>query len=170
MKSLLCFCLTLLCSCGCMNEHIDLEEANEQVALSPEDLQNFDRLRISMIQDISKIREIHKDLQPPRKWISTNRYYLDKVNAVKYATLLTPLKNKMEDYLKISSSGDLEVVLKERVQHRYDDYNRTYTHLLVRIGGKDDPLDEYANIQQIYLDSAIVPNWRYVYFMSYTGH
>jgi len=164
------FCLS---GCQCTEDAIDMSQANREVILNSQDLQNFKRLANILVQDSSKIQKLQEKLTTHNSrafWMGTNSYYLYQLDSVKYSTLLTPLKGKWNDQLYFSQSGEIQFVLRESIQMKCDTYNDSYTHVLASFHSERPDLLAFGDIQETYIDSAIDTNWRYLYFKSHTGH
>ncbi len=159
--------------CQCSEDTIDMSQSNRRVIFTSQDLQNFQRLANVIVQDSSKIRKLQENLRPADDrsfWICTNSYYLYQLDSIKYSTLLAPLKGKCKDELYLSQSGEIQFILKKSIQMKCDTYNDSYTHVLASFHEKKPDLMVYGDIQEIYVDSVIEPNWRYLYFKSHTGY
>jgi hypothetical protein len=156
---------------GC--DSFDVREAQKPVSLTPTDLETFLNLKEHLIQDLASIRIQYASVTTPNnrtKWMSTNSYYLYQIDSIKYASVLSKLQNKYKDDLKISDSGQVIFTLKDMTEMNTDDYNQSYTHLLIS-SDCNCPVNTFvSNVDTVYIDSTINARWKYVSFKALSGH
>src|SRR6185437_3838857 len=102
----------------------------------------------------------------PFTWMSTNSYYLFRLDSPGYSALLGRLRDKMVDNIKISHSGAIAFQLKHEVQRNCDGWDSAYVHNLIRYPGEHSDTIEY---DRCLLDSLISPGWHYTYVIYHTG-
>jgi hypothetical protein len=170
-----CILMTLaITSQSCLeSEKIDMEEARKLVYLDAEDLATFSELRSQLIKDSTAIRrddERVNNFNHVVRWFTTNSYYLDQIDSLKYERLFDNLKGKMEDDILIDSSGVTIFTIKHRTQHYLHNYQQRYTHSLISTDCKYPLRSIIGGLDSVFIDSAINKDWRYVFHKALTGH
>jgi hypothetical protein len=156
-------------SCLCTDDTLDKGVAMSVVRLTKIDLQNFDSLKMQLIHDRSEIKRLTP--QGPENWVTTNTYYLNQIDSVRYSAILSRLKGKYENNFSINDSGQTVFYLKTYVQRKCSDYNDTYQHQLVSTN-YIYPAITCRNCPDttLFIDSIINKHWRYVFERFHSGH
>ena len=163
MKTTTFLIFLLLVSC----KNFDVNEAKNKVILNSNDLQTFGVLNQEFSKDSKQISNLMND---NGKWITTNSYYLNQIDSIKYTKLLKKITGKYIDDFKINDKGDVCFILKQSVNINSDNYNDSYVHQL--INSECDYKKNFSSQNGDTIFSAFLINskWRYVSRKFYTGH
>jgi hypothetical protein len=167
IKLLLSICVLVLFSCS--SNDFDYEEAVEFVNLTEDDLNLFSKLNEYVLEDIVVIRKEMKPLLPEgidTVFLSTNPYYLNRLDSSKYFQIIHDLKEKdmFTGMINCSYYGTVKFELKEMTEMKWDDFNETYIHELVF-----DNSDLEKPRKHSILDSVLRENVNYVFYNVQTG-
>jgi hypothetical protein len=163
------FLTFFLQSCLCTDDTLDKEVAMSTVRLTKIDLENFDSLKIQLIHDRSEIQRLTP--HGSGNWVTTNTYYLNQIDSIRYSAILSRLKGKYENNFSISDSGQIIFYLKTYVQRKCNDYNDTYQHQLVSKNFMYPAITcKNCPDTTLFIDSIINKDWRYVFDRYHSGH
>jgi|GEM_PF-3714826 len=172
--------ITLIIISGCLQacssmkeDSMSKEEMKRIVYLSQDDLMCFSQLRQQLLTDSAVIGKQNIEVQPAigrREWMTTNSYYLNRLDSVKYAILFSKLKGKLVDDIMINNKGDVIFRIKQNTERYWDSYNITYSHDIISADYQYPITKVFNMVDTVFVDSTINRNWRYISYKVLTGH
>lgn len=165
--------LILLQSCNSGYKKIDIKAASQLVHLDSIDLSVFSQLKEELLNDSSAIRKQNDETKGSfnrTSWLTTNSYYLNQIDSLKYSAFFYKLKDKLVNLILVNRDGSAIFTIKQNTQMNDNNYNDTYSHQLVS-GDCNCPIAEVFNqVDTVFVDSVINKKWRYTFLKVLTGH
>lgn len=125
-----------------------------------------------MLKDSSVIFREDRKINPQARsseWITTNRYYLLKIDSARYASIYAKLNLRWADHILMNQHGGVIFRLKDNTRINDSRDNETFSHELVSANCQCPVTGVYNKVDSVFIDSAINKDWKYVFYKVLTG-